>query len=390
MLRAAAVEGLAVLPAGRATHIDIGMPPSRLDCVLSSTRLARVIEHTAADMTVTVEPGATIADLNAALAVSGQWLPVDPPLPSATTVGGLIAANLNGLLRAAHGGVRDMLIGLRVLRPDGVAIKSGGRVVKNVAGYDMHKAFVGSFGTLGMVVEATFKVRPAPVAREVIVVRCSEPIAAVRIMEAVRDAPVEPRWCALASAGATTASSETSMAAVGLAASSRSLAAERERILALIGAAARADAVIVREDGPTGASGDAAVYADLRDFPARPSASALCTLTVLPNDMRRFVELLSNASEVGIRFVVEPFVARFHVALTADELKPLAKTISRLRALAEEAHGHLMLRRATPELKRLVGVWGDIKPPVARLMEGLKKAFDPGSVLCEGRFVAGL
>jgi glycolate oxidase FAD binding subunit len=286
-----------------------------------------------------------------------------------------------------------MLIGLRVLRPDGVAIKSGGRVVKNVAGYDMHKAFVGSFGTLGMVVEATFKIRPAPVAREVIVARCSEPITAVRIMEAVRDAPVEPRWCALASAGATAASSETSMAAVGLAASSRSLAAERERILALIGTAARAEAVVIREDGPTGASGDAAVYVDLRDFSARPGASALCTLTVLPNDMRRFVELLSNAAawdEVGIRFVVEPFVARFHVALTADELKSLAKTISRLRALAEEAHGHLMVRRATPELKRLVGVWGEIKPPVARLMEGLKKAFDPGSVLCKGRFVAGL
>jgi hypothetical protein len=119
----------------------------------------------------------------------------------------------------------------------------------------------------------------------------------------------------------------------------------------------------------------------------------MCTLTVLPSDMARFVGLLSDASawdDVEIRFVVEPFVTRFHVALTAEDLKPLAKTISRLRSLAEQAHGHLMLRRATPELKRLAGVWGDIKPPVARLMESLKRAFDPGCVLCEGRFVAGL
>lgn len=393
VLQAAAGAGLAVIPVGRAAHIDIGMPPRRLDCIVSTARLSRVVEHTAADMTVTVEPGATIAELNATLAGSGQWLPVDPPLPAATTVGGLIAGNLNGLLRAAHGGVRDMLIGLRVLRSDGVAIKSGGRVVKNVAGYDLHKAFVGSLGTLGMVVEATFRVRPAPAVREVVVIRCSGPMAAARIMDAVRNAPVEPRWCALASAGVTAATGEASMAAVGLGASPRSLSAERERILGLIGAEARADALIVRDEGSAGPSDHTGVYADLRDFPARPSASVMCTLTVLPSDMARFVGLLSDASawdDVEIRFVVEPFVTRFHVALTAEDLKPLAKTISRLRSLAEQAHGHLMLRRATPELKRLAGVWGDIKPPVARLMESLKRAFDPGCVLCEGRFVAGL
>jgi glycolate oxidase FAD binding subunit len=393
VLQAAARAGLAVLPAGRATHIGIGMPPRQLDCVVSMARLNRIIEHTAADMTVTVEPGATVAELNAALAVSGQWLPIDPPLPSATTVGGLVAGNLNGLLRAAHGGVRDMLIGLRMLRPDGVTIKSGGRVVKNVAGYDLHKAFVGSYGTLGIIVEATFKVRPAPAVREVVVIPCSGPVAAARVMDAIRNAPIEPRWCALASAGVTAASDERSLAVVGLGASPRSLAAERERILALIGPVARADAVIARDDASAGPPGLVAVYTDLRDFPARPGPSVMCTLTVLPSDMARFVELLSDAAawdDVSIRFVVEPFVTRFHIALAAEELKPLAKTISRLRTLAKEAHGHLMLRRATPELKRLAGVWGDIKPPVARLMERLKMAFDPGCVLCAGRFVADL
>ena len=174
-IRAAAAAKLAILPAGCAAHLGIGMPPRRLDCAISTARLDRVVEHAAADMTVTAEAGVTLGQLNTILAASGQWLPVDPPLPQDTTIGGLIAANLTGPLRLSQGGIRDLILGLRVVRIDGTLIASGGRVVKNTAGYGLRRAFVGSYGTLGVIAEATFKTRPRPEIEAALVMRCDSP-----------------------------------------------------------------------------------------------------------------------------------------------------------------------------------------------------------------------
>src|SRR5690606_7391068 len=116
-------------------HLAIGGVPERLDVLLQLDLLNRIREHAAADMTVTVEAGCTLATLAATLAEAGQWLPLDPPAPEETTVGGLIAANLSGPLRASQGTVRDLLLGLRWIAPDGALVAGGGRVVKNVAGY---------------------------------------------------------------------------------------------------------------------------------------------------------------------------------------------------------------------------------------------------------------
>src|SRR5439155_13006439 len=134
-----------------------GAPPARLDAVLRLDRVARVIDHQPGDMTVTVEAGCPLATLAEVLGAAGQWLPLDPPRADATTVGGLVAADLSGPLRASQGRVRDLLLGVRVVGADGVLVSGGGRVVKNVAGYDLPKLHVGALGTLGVIVEATFK-----------------------------------------------------------------------------------------------------------------------------------------------------------------------------------------------------------------------------------------
>ena len=122
----------------------------------------RVLEHTPEDMTATVEAGLTLAELQAVLAHRGQWLPVDPPQPERLTMGELLSSNAQGPRRLGYGAIRDYLIGIRVVLADGRAIKAGGKVVKNVAGYDLGKLFVGSGGSLGVIVEATFKLRPRP------------------------------------------------------------------------------------------------------------------------------------------------------------------------------------------------------------------------------------
>src|SRR5262245_9212476 len=161
-IRTASTTGMALIPAGNATHLDVGHPPRRYDAALCTRRLDRILAHDAADMTVTAEAGMTLSALAGVLASQRQWLPLDPACQNDMTIGGLIAADRSGPLRFAYGKVRDWLIGVRVVTADGQVIRGGGRVVKNVAGYDLPKLFAGSFGSLGLVVEATFKVRPLP------------------------------------------------------------------------------------------------------------------------------------------------------------------------------------------------------------------------------------
>ena len=162
VLRLCAENGLAVVPCGLRRRLAQGRPPGRLDVVLSTSRLSRIVEHAAADLTATVGAGAPLSAVNAALGAAGQWLPFDPPSPDATTIGGLLAAHASGPLRQGFGTVRESLIGLRAVLADGTVVKSGGRVVKNVAGYDVHRLLVGSFGTLAVIVEASFQCRPLP------------------------------------------------------------------------------------------------------------------------------------------------------------------------------------------------------------------------------------
>ena len=163
-------------------------------------RLDRILDHQAADMTVTVESGCPLTTLQDELASAGQWLPLDPPRPERTTVGGLVAANLGGPLRASQGGVRDLLLGLHLVGAGGTLIRGGGRVVKNVAGYDLPKLHVGALGSVGVVVQATFKVRPRPEREAAVVIGCRTGPEAADAALAVRDA-IDPLWIEVAGAG---------------------------------------------------------------------------------------------------------------------------------------------------------------------------------------------
>ena len=135
--------------------------------------LNRVLEYTPEDMTVTVEAGITLAALQSHLAAHGQWLPIDPPQPERANIGAILVTDASGPRRFGYGTIREHLIGLRVALADGRLIKAGGKVVKNVAGYDLCKVFVGSHGSLGVIVEATFKLRPLPEAEQFVEARCA-------------------------------------------------------------------------------------------------------------------------------------------------------------------------------------------------------------------------
>jgi len=154
--------------------------------------LAKVREHTPEDMTVTVEAGVTLAALQAQLARAGQWLPIDPPQPERVSVRELLDENLSGPRRFCYGTIREHLIGIGVVLADGRLIRAGGKVVKNVAGYDLCKLFVAARGTLGVIVEATFKLRPLPAVEQFVAVKCASLDEAGSQIERVLDSPVTP------------------------------------------------------------------------------------------------------------------------------------------------------------------------------------------------------
>jgi glycolate oxidase FAD binding subunit len=162
LLRAAAAAGLAVVPRGAGTGLSWGLPPSACDLVVDLRSMDQVLEHAAGDLVARVQAGATIGHLATVLAAAGQQLALDAPAEA--TVGGVVATGTAGPRRFRYGAPRDLLIGLTVVRADGVVAHSGGKVVKNVAGYDLGKLFSGSQGTLGLITEATFRLHPLPAA----------------------------------------------------------------------------------------------------------------------------------------------------------------------------------------------------------------------------------
>jgi glycolate oxidase FAD binding subunit len=160
LLRAAAGHGLTVVPRGAGTGLAWGTPPASVDLVVDLRSMDQVIEHEAGDLVVRVQAGATIGQLASVLAQAGQQLALDAPADA--TVGGVVASGTAGPRRFRYGAPRDLLIGITVVRADGVVAHSGGKVVKNVAGYDIGKLFAGSQGTLGLIAEATFRLHPLP------------------------------------------------------------------------------------------------------------------------------------------------------------------------------------------------------------------------------------
>ena len=160
LLRRAAADKLAVFPRGGGTQAALGNPPDRVDLVIDLTRMYRVLDYQPADMTVTVESGISLDVLQEELATAGQYVPLEAPFPERATIGGLLSTGSTGPLAHAYGPPRDWLIGIGVAGADGVETKAGGKVVKNVTGYDLNKLYTGALGTLGIIVEATFKVAP--------------------------------------------------------------------------------------------------------------------------------------------------------------------------------------------------------------------------------------
>jgi len=192
ILRNANETGQAVIPTGGGTKLDWGNPPRKADILLSMRRQSRIIEHAWADLTVTVEAGCTIAELQRTLAEHGQRLAIDPLWPERATIGGILSTNDSGALRLGYGSLRDLIIGITLALPDGTIASSGGKVVKNVAGYDLPKLATGSLGTLGVITRAVFRLHPLPRNTKTLTIAVDDAVSMQRVVSAILGAQLAP------------------------------------------------------------------------------------------------------------------------------------------------------------------------------------------------------
>src|SRR6266404_1722247 len=187
VLKLANAAGLALIPRGGGTKLGWGNRPTHADAILSTARMCRVIEHAWADLTVSVEAGCTIAKLQETVAKHGQRLALDPLWPESATVGGMLSTNDSGALRLRFGSLRDLVIGVTVALADGTVASSGGKVVKNVAGYDLPKLMTGAFGTLGVITRAIFRLHPLPKETRTISCVTSNAVEAQQVVHAIQN-----------------------------------------------------------------------------------------------------------------------------------------------------------------------------------------------------------
>jgi glycolate oxidase FAD binding subunit len=384
-MAAAHAGELAVAPYGGGTQIGIGAPPTRLDAVMATRRLNRLIDYQPDDMTVTVEAGMTMAALQRTLAERGQFLPLDPPLPERATAGGTVAADVSGPWRAAYGAARDWLIGVRVVAADGQVVRGGGRVVKNVAGYDLCKLYTGTLGTLGILYELTFKVMPRPeqaaMAALPLTLDQVEPLLA-----AIMDSDLSPTALELFAAGADpTGTAPESGAAFLVRFDGPSEAVEWQ--LAELGQMAATvgtpygSRIIAHHD-----------WTRVRDWSGGPWAW-LGMAGALSSDVAALMEAGQRLSEsTGVPLDLAARAANGVLFYGARELRDptLARDLTdRLRGEVAARGGTLVLLQTAPELRSDLDLWGPIGPSL-RLMQGIKAELDPKGILNPGRFVGGI
>ncbi|WP_066947474.1 FAD-binding oxidoreductase [Microtetraspora fusca] len=373
VMRVSAAHDLAVVVAGAGTTLHWGRPPERCDVLIDTCCLNEILEHEAGDLVVRVQAGVPVETLTEALAAKGQELALDPPLAGGT-VGGLLAAGLAGPRAFRYGTARDLLIGITVVLADGTIAKAGGKVVKNVAGYDLGKLFTGSYGTLGVIADATFRLHPLPAARACVVwsgPTLDEILAAVpavtasqaepSAVELDRPAPDGPRAVAVLVEGA--AAAERARAVRDLLGGEARIADEPPRWWGRL-----PEPGFVEPGGPSGGGG---VLLEIRTVPSR-----------LPG---LFAGALAR-TDAAVRGSLASAVLR--VALPAEtDPAAAAAFVSALRAeLADE--GRVVVLSAPEPVARRVDLWGHVGG--LALMRRIKDRFDPDRRMSPGRFVGGI
>lgn len=375
LMSLASRSGLRVAPRGGGTTLDLGNVPTALDLVLDMTRMNRVLEHAAGDLVTSVEAGVRLQELQGTLAGAGQMLALDG-YGSGATAGGVIAANTAGPRRLRYGTVRDLLIGITIVLPDGTIAKAGGKVVKNVAGYDLSKLMTGSLGTLGVIVKAIFRLHPRPAARRLVIGQVQEPEAVEETVQRILHSNLVPTaiHLSLPSSG---------MGRIGLLLEGVEPSVAAQSTLAETIFGPNSAPLVAREEEID------ARWSELTATAVRENGLDL-KVTCLPAALGEVITTIRGAASIHRgEFQITGPVGNgiLNVHLDATDPVRASAMIHTLRSAIKP--GHVTVLSASPEVKRAIDVWGPLGDTEA-LMRRVKDRFDPDYILNPGRFVGGI
>ena len=386
LLRAAAGLGMSVLPRGTGSRLHWGYPPASCDLLLQTARMDRVVEHAAGDLVATVQAGVRLDRLAEVLGAAGQRLALDPP--GGGTVGGVLATAAAGPLRLRYGTPRDLLIGITVVRADGTIARSGGKVVKNVAGYDIGKLFAGSRGTLGLITQATFRLHPLPAGTAYVTAECAAAVDASAVIAKAMTSQASP----VAAEIDWPAANCPVRACVALEGDPSSVA---ERAIALTSLLEPGAAASVHAGPPPwwGAG------------PAAQRDGTVLQIGFWPGDLGAALASIRAAAEAA---GLDPAVGGsgaagvLHAALPADaDPGAAASFVAALRdaighagpagpgrAQRPTARANVVVLHAPSEVTALTDMFGPVA--AVALMRAVKYQFDPAGTMAPGRFAGGI
>ena len=370
VMKLAAREGLAVAPRGGGTKMHIGDPPRRLDLIVSTARMNEVLEHTPGDQIVRLQAGVKLEDLQKYVSSSDQMLAIDPP-ESGATVGGTVAANSSGPRRYRYGTIRDLIIGITVVLHDGTVAKAGGKVVKNVAGYDLSKLFTGSLGTLGIIATANFRLHPRPEASRTVAVEVTEPQQAQAAAQAIVHSQVEATAVEL-----------------HYGEKEKLLAVLLESISGGIDAKAQTASFLLKQFGEvrTLSQEEADRLGPLT------SDQVVLKIGAPPVDLAAVLESVLGAAErKGLahpRITGHAGTGVTLVGFSGENEDGAAGFVEEMREIWVRRGGNVTLQRAPSTLKQRVSTW-DNGGDYLGLVRRVKEKFDPRGGMNPGRFLGG-
>ena len=373
VLRLSNEVGLAVIPRGGGTKLGWGNPPARADLILSTARLNEIIEHAWADLTVTVEAGCTIQRLQETLAQHGQRLALDPLWPEKATVGGVLSTNDSGALRLRFGALRDLIIGATIALPDGTLASSGGKVVKNVAGYDLPKLVTGALGTLGVITRAVFRLHPLPLNSRSFSVSIMNVEEAQKFVLAVQDSKL-----AHTSLQSHFSDENPPVSDILFEGTEAGLAAQETQLrnLASPGSVSEASASTWTAREKLWAFSD-------------PASTAIAKISSLPANMARTMELVARAASAHqLRWRALMYATGIGWLRLEGKPGALQEALQVLRDELQGQDGSLVVLHR-PDKMPAFDAWGSAGDALP-LMKAVKQQLDPKNTLNPGRFVGGI
>jgi len=397
--------GLVVIPRGSGTKMDLGGIPRRADVVASLLNLNRIVEYEPADLVVTAEAGLRLAELQKTLTKNGQRLPLDPPYSDKTTIGGTVSSNSSGPMRYRFGSCRDLLLGVRVMSSSGAVMSSGGKVVKNVAGYDLRKMYIGALGSLGIITELTFKLSPLPETEKTFIASFKDIKSLADLAGRVLGSHLLPYAIEALNSGAARVAAEDAgvqlgeapyIVAVGFGDVEESARKQLSAIEELARSSGASDSIVldgVRQESVWNSVRNLADLMNRRE-PRPVACKASVPISRALEACDAFERLAARrgyvcvaSSHVG-NGLVHSYLSTERVTQAAG-IEDLARVITEARDLTSQMGGTLVVERCPHEVKELIDVWGPTRTDL-QLMRAIKSQFDPRGTLSPGRFVGGI